>query len=133
MPGDAVSDLGSEAQVGPRHLLHIVLVEALALGHSEVVLPVPRGAWGRARWCSVGTEGTRWDRTLGTLTFAHEGGDAHIHEVYGHHGVVGGGVVLHGFEGGVSGDGVKCYLRQLLPQELGYLGDLLAGVLWDRG
>lgn len=81
VPGDAVLDLGAEAQVGARHLLCVVLVKALALGDGEVVLPVPSGAWGRARWGSAGTEGTRWDRALGTLTFAHERGDALVHEV----------------------------------------------------
>jgi len=50
----ASSDLGAEAQVGACHLLRVVLVEALALGHGEVVLPVSGDTWGRARRGSAG-------------------------------------------------------------------------------
>lgn len=67
------------------------------------------------------------------LTFAHEGGDTVVHDVGGHHGVVGGGVVPHGLKAGVLGDGIQCCLRQLPPQKLGHLGNLLAEVLWDMG
>lgn len=56
-----------------------------------------------------------------------------VHELGGHHAVVGGGVVPHGLEGGVSGDGVQGRLWQLLPQELGHLGNLLAEILWETG
>lgn len=52
-----VSDLGAEAQVGVRHLLFVVLVEALVLGHGEVVLPVSSDAWGQVRWGSVESMG----------------------------------------------------------------------------
>lgn len=54
---DASSDLGAEAHVSARHLLHVVLVEALALGHGEMVLPVSNGAWGRARRGSAEARG----------------------------------------------------------------------------
>ena len=44
--GMSPSHLHLEAEVRARHVLPVVLIEALVLGHSKVVLPVPADPWG---------------------------------------------------------------------------------------
>lgn len=41
------SHLHLEVKVRARHMLLVVLVKALVLGHSEVILPVSRDPWGQ--------------------------------------------------------------------------------------